>query len=89
MLCEDLVHEFGKKRGCTYDNSLFYVLLTLVAALSLSCHSSCKPVFIQVFGTLAKSSISNEASLIPAWLKGFVHFVEANNHLTLISVTRT
>ena len=72
----------------------FYVLLTLVAALSLSlsCQSSCKQVFNLVFGTLAKSSIHNEASkeafssLIPAWLKSFVYIVETNNHLTLASL---
>ena len=65
----------------------------MLAALSLSCHSSCKPwVSNLVFGTLAKSSIYGEASkeafssIIPAWLKGFVHIVEANNHLTLASL---
>ena len=63
------------------------------SSLSLSCHSSCKPwVSNLVFGTLAKSSIYSEASkeafssIIPAWLKGFVHIVEANNHLTLASL---
>ena len=61
-------------------------------SLSLSCQSSCKQVFNLVFGTLAKSSIHNEASkeafssLIPAWLKRFVYIVEANNHLTLASL---
>ena len=49
-------------------------------------------MFNLVFGTLAKSSIYNEASkeafssLIPTWLQGFVHIVEANNHLTLASL---
>ena len=35
---------------------------SLPRSLSLSCHSSCKPVFILVFGTLATSSIYNEVS---------------------------
>ena len=65
---------------------LAYDGVHLSLSLSLSCPSSCKPVFILVFGTLVKSSIYNEASkgafssLIRAWLKGFVYIAEANNH---------
>ena len=70
---------------------MFYSLWWRLS-LSLSCQSSCKQVFNLVFGTLAKSSIHNEASkeafssLIPAWLKSFVYIVEVSNHLTLASL---
>ena len=75
-------------------SKLFFMFYSLWwrLSLSLSCQSSCKQVFNLVFGTLAKSSIHNEASkeafssLIPAWLKSFVYIVEANNHLTLASL---
>ena len=45
-----------------YDGVHLSLSLSLSISLSLWCPSSCKPVFILVFGTLAKSSIYNEAS---------------------------